>query len=260
MRLPLKLKNRRSARWILGTIGALVLIRALLPIVLLRYANYQLNHKPGIAGHIDDLDLHLWRGAYEIEKIGVLNTTGKDPVPLFRANKLDVSIHWGELLHGAIVGEIRFVDPVVNIFAQPSRGEEREQVPVDWRAELEQLLPIRINKLEIVDGEVRIVDPYQKPKVDVTIADIFATATNLTNSREISDTLYARIEARGRPLGNAQMKVDMRVDPYAEKPTFDLDASVEHVDLTKLNDVLKAYASFDVERGTMSVYTEVAAR
>lgn len=89
--------------------------------------------------------------------------------------------------------------------------------------------------------------------------DIDVVATNLTNSKDLSKTLVAKMKARGRPLGHAQLAIDVDFDPYTERPTFDVDARLERVQLTKLNDFFRAYGFFDVEGGTLELFSELAA-
>lgn len=64
--------------------------------------------------------------------------------------------------------------------------------------------------------------------------------------------------ARAMDVGS--VKAHARLDPYADLPTFDLDAQVTGFELTRLNSLLKAYGRFDVESGTADIFAEVAAR
>ena len=51
----------------------------------------------------------------------------------------------------------------------------------------------------------------------------------------------------------------MKLNALADKPTFDLDAELKNTNLVKLNDFLKAYGNFTVNKGEFSLFTEVAA-
>lgn len=251
--------SRRGGIGIAVVVVLLVAIRAILPLVVLRYANRTLAEIPDYHGEIADVDLALWRGAYRIEGLDVVKTDGAVPVPFFSCPEIDFSVEWKALFEGAIVGEIDFRSPVVNLVAGPT--EEETQTPVDarWQDKVQELFPLEINRFEVHDGTVHYRDFHSSPKVDVPIDDVHVLATNLTNGRDLSETLVARIEARGRPLGEAVLEFDVDVDPYAKDPTFDLRAKLEQVDLTKLNDFLRAYGSFDAKDGTLGVYSELAA-
>ncbi|HEX3988611.1 MAG TPA: hypothetical protein VHZ30_04210, partial [Verrucomicrobiae bacterium] len=52
--------------------------------------------------------------------------------------------------------------------------------------------------------------------------------------------------------------VDVKLNPLAANPTFELNASLTNVDLTALNNFLEAYGKFDVARGDFEMYTSFA--
>jgi hypothetical protein len=52
----------------------------------------------------------------------------------------------------------------------------------------------------------------------------------------------------------------MKMNPLAEDATFDLNATVENTNLPALNDFIKAYGGFDVNKGTFGLYAEMAAK
>lgn len=256
----------RARRWSRRTVVTIVVlgllvvgVRIALPHVILHYANRTLAEIPDYHGVITDVDLAIWRGAYQIEGLDIVKTGGEVPVPFFSCPEIDFSVEWKALFDGALVGEIDFRRPVVNLVAGPT--EEQTQTPVDsrWQDKIQELFPLEINRFEMHDGTVHYRDFHSTPKVDVPIDDVHVLATNLTNSRDLSDTLVAEIEAQGRPLGDARLDFHVDVDPYAKDPTFDLRAKLEEVDLRKLNDFLHAYGGFDAENGTLGVYSELAA-
>jgi hypothetical protein len=251
--------SRRATITIVVLVLLLVGVRAALPHVILHYANRTLAEIPDYHGVIADVDLAIWRGAYQIEGLDIVKTDGEVPVPFFSCPEIDFSVEWKALFDGALVGEIDFRRPVVNLVAGPT--EEETQTPVDsrWQDKIQELFPLEINRFEVHDGTLHYRDFHSTPKVDVPIDDVHVLATNLTNSRDLSETLVAKIEAEGRPLGDARLDFDVDVDPYAKHPTFDLRAKLENVDLRELNDFLHAYGGFDAEQGTLGIYSELAA-
>jgi hypothetical protein len=52
----------------------------------------------------------------------------------------------------------------------------------------------------------------------------------------------------------------MKLNPLAEKPTFDMNAEVKNTNLVKLNDFFQAYAKVDVNKGSFGLYTEIASK
>jgi len=248
---------------ILLTVGIIIVvligIRIALPYIIKDYVNRQLNNIPDYRGSIEDIDLHIYKGAYVIEGIKLLKTTGKIPVPFFSADKIDLSVEWSALFDGSLVGEIVFTNPKLNFVTGPTEAESQESVDTTWQETVKSLFPLKINRFEIINGEVHYRDFHSYPQVDVYMENIHALATNLTNSEDLSGDLTATIDATGNVMKSGNFKVHTRINPYTIQPTFDLDFSLRNIQLVKLNNFLKAYASFDVQGGTFSLDGEFAA-
>src|SRR6185437_9062428 len=97
-------KKHRRRNILLIVFGSLLIIliafRIALPYILLRFVNKELQTIPGYTGHVDDIDVHLIRGAYTIKTINLDKTGGKIPVPFFSAEVIDLSVEWSAIFHG----------------------------------------------------------------------------------------------------------------------------------------------------------------
>ena len=250
----------RKTRWIvLGILVFAIAVRAVLPYVVKSYVNKTLDEIPGYKGYVEDIDLNLWRGAYEIEGLRLDKVEGDIPVPFFSSRKLDLSIEWGALLNGALVGEIEFEEPKLNFVHGPTAEESQSGDNADFIEPAKELFPVRINRFDIVNGEVHFRNFQSDPKVDIYIDSLFLHATNLSNSKDLSENLVASIDGKGRIMGTGRLTGHLDLDPYATLPTFNLDFQLERVPLPTLNDFFKAYASVDVESGTFNVSGEMSA-
>ena len=102
MRLKIFKKVFNIRRKVLIIVGVIVLIlvgvRIALPYIIKSYVNNVLSSIPDYTGSIEDVDLNLWRGAYKIQEVKLLKTSGKIPVPFFSADEIDLSVEWGALL------------------------------------------------------------------------------------------------------------------------------------------------------------------
>lgn len=179
----------------------------------------------GCSGHIEDVDLALIRGAHVIERLRVVKTGGNAQVPFFSASSVDLSVQWGALLDGSIVSEIDVNRPKLNFVtaAEDEQAEKteketkKEQVEPasNWTDVVKDLVPFKINRFSISDGEVHYRDFSSKPNVDVFVQDIFAEARNLTNSEDKGGSLVATFDG---PYLRAFANVDV------EKGTFSVDS------------------------------------
>jgi hypothetical protein len=124
---------------------------------------------------------------------------------------------------------------------------------------VQDLFPFKINRFEIRDSQVHYVDLGRKPQVDVSVTNLYVLCHNITNSRNLTNELPTPFEVSGTSIGGGKLRVSGAANPFTKSPRFDVDAKMEDVDLTALNDFLRAYANVDVKRGRLDFYTEMAA-
>ena len=255
------LSSTRKPRWIiLGTFALIFIgLHFYLSIWVLNYVNRKINETKGYSGSIENIDLHLWRGAYVIRNINIYKNTGLVPVPFFSAPAIDLSVEWKALFHGAFVGNIMFKESVINIVKGPTDAQTQTGIDAPWTDQIKQLFPLKINRFHIEDGVVHYRDFYSSPKIDLKLTDIYLTASNLTAGKESSRNGVATLHLEARPVVNGILKADATFDPYQHYPTFNLKAEMSHIPLVNLNDLTRAYAYFDFKNGTFAVATQMNA-
>ena len=242
-------------------LALLVAARLAMAPVLLRFANQKLDQIPDYHGHIGDLGISLLRGAYRIQDVQLLKTQGQEQVPFFAAKAVDLSVERGALIrHHSLVGEIELIGPRLNFLVAPTKKESQTGIDASWQHRVEEFFPLRINRFAIHDGEIHFRDISRAPRVDVHVDRIEALAKGLTNHPRGEEALPATFHASARAMEHAKLRLDLKLDPIAKSPTFDMEGQSEGLRLVTLNDFLKAYAKVDAEGGTFSLYTEMAAK
>jgi hypothetical protein len=250
---------RRTGIGLAIGLGVLVVLRALLPTALERYVNRVLDRSEQYEGSVGDVDVSLVRGAYTIEAVEIRKRNGRVPVPLLASERIDLSIEWRALTDGALVGEVEFTRPQINLVAPSRSAQQQTGAGEDWRAVVESLFPVKINRVEVHDGSVHLRAFQTDPKVDVYLHHVELVALNLTNSRSSSADRVAHLTMRATPMNAGLLSARAAFDPFAAKPDFDLDGEVTGADLAQWNDLLRAYLHFDVQQGGFSLYTELTA-
>lgn len=253
-----KIKNK----WIIiiSLILALVIFRLFLPTIVLHYVNKKLQEIDGYTGHVNDIDIALYRGAYQIIGLNLDKTGGKVPVPFFSTDVMDISVEWRAIFKGRIVAEIKFLNPHLNFVVGPTKEKSQTKIDKSWTNVVDELVPVRINRLEFTDGEIHYLNTKKSPDFDLYLKNFNGLVQNLTNIYDSTKALPASAEASANAYGDGSFKMSMNIDPFNRKPTFDLNAEVTKVQITKLNDFLKASANVDAEKGTFSIFTEIAAK
>ena len=252
---------KRSIKIILIVVALLAVVRLILPYVVLHYANKTLASMDGYYGHIEDIDLAIIRGAYKIDSIYLnkKDSATQKESPFFSASSIDLSVEWKSLFHGSIVGELYFDKPVIKFIKEKVEPEDLRNDSTDFRKLLEDFMPLKVNRFEITQGKIQYLDSTSTPKVDVAMTNVYLTALNLRNSYDSSTLLPARVMANAN-VYEGEFIFNMKINPLAEKPTFDLNADLKNTNLVKLNDFFEAYAKIDVNKGQFGMYTEVASK
>lgn len=251
----------RRSLWILGVIAiVLVAARIALPYVVLDYLNGRLAKMGSYTGHIVDIDIHLWRGAYSIDGLSVTKVDGKVPVPLFKTTRADISLTWVSLARGHFRGKIDFYDPVVNFVDGKGEGDTQTGKGVDWRAQLHALAPFRFDEINVFNGAITFHNFVSSPKVDLTMSDVNGQVTNLTNVQREGGDRVAKMHATAKILGDAPLETRAEFDPVTRLGDFHYEITVHNIKLVKANDLVRAYSGLDFAGGEGDFVMELQAK
>jgi hypothetical protein len=261
-------KFNRAWRVVLIVLVVLVGIRLVLPFIVTRYVNRVLSEIEGYNGTIDDVDLHLIRGAYQIHGIRITKTDGDKHTPFVEIPHTDLSIEWNALFRGSLVGEITFDKPVLNFVGSKkdsvkaasvsSEGKVQAGQHTDWTEPIKRLMPFDINRLRINNGKITFKDFSTKPEVNIALNNVQMDAINLNNASDNPEKLPSRIYVQALSIGNGQLNLAMKANLMKEIPDLDFDLRFENINMRALNDFFKAYAKVDIEKGNFNLYSEVA--
>jgi hypothetical protein len=250
--------------WIGGILLLLIAARVSMPYFVTRYVNKVLSELDGYRGSIYDVDIHLYRGAYTIDSLKVFKIDGNMEVPFVDIPLTDLSVEWGALFDGEIVGEVIFKGPELNFIGgnpAPEDGKEgtanQSGGDVDWTKPIKDLMPLKINRMEIQDGTVSFHNFTTRPRVTVSLTDLDALATNLRNTTDQEERLPSTISATATSIGGGRLILNMGINILKPIPDMDLDMKFEQVNMPALDDFFKAYAMVDVERGSFNLYSEI---
>lgn len=216
------------------------------------------NGVPGYTGSVDDVGISLYRGAYQLYGFQLKSTESKSDIPFLELPQNDISIHWKALLHGKIVSELILTNPKINYVK-----EDQEEQPVedteakDWSETLTNIIPIDINRLEIIQGELSFVEVTSEPKIDLDIKQLDLLATNLKNVRT-EGKLPSKLNASGVSMEGGNLSVKGGMNLIKEIPDVDIALEFTDIDITALNNLTNHYANLDFEKGTLNIFSELA--
>lgn len=239
---------------------ALIAIRVALPYVVLHYTNKTLAEMDGYYGHIEDIDLAIYRGAYKINDIYInkVDKQTEKQTDFFSSRSIDLSVEWQALFKGSLVGELVFEEPQLIFTKDKADPGDVAKDTADFKQVLDNFMPLRINRFEINKGKIRYVDNSSTPKVDIALTEVDILATNLTNvvdNNELPSTVTAQAK-----VYEGDLSMNMKLNALAKQPTFDMNTELKNTNLVLLNNFFEAYANVDVNKGTFGLYTEFAAK
>ena len=257
----------------LAVLIILIAIRLYLPILVKNFVVRELNKDPEYRGSVADIDLHLLRGAYTIKDLKIERVKGQKTYPLVSAKEIDIGLSWREVFRGAVVAQVTVSDAKINIVREEKPEENAEQKKVSigaatqegkkteektWQSTLDKLVPLKIGHLSANNGELHFHDLTTKPRLDVFLDRLHIDAHNLTNSRKVSESLYATIFVDGRAMRSGTLKIKTYLNPLSQPPDLKLNLSLADLDLVDLNKFFTAYGKFDVKQGKFNLYSEIA--
>ena len=259
------MKSRRSVyvrRVLIGVTGlvlVLVAVRAALPWWVARYVNDRFAEMGDYRGHVSEVDIALIRGAYTLRDLTIVKPTAGEERPFLKLPVTDISVEWSALLDGELVGEVQMRDPVINMVQEETPAETQTGTGVDWAEQVGELFPFRFNRIEVRNGTVTFRAPGIEENQSLTLHRVNALVTNLTNRSEVKEEAFAEFDVSATFAEATPLALNGRVNPLAPSPAFDLNASLENARLTDLNPWLREFVNVDAEKGTFSLYAEVAA-
>ena len=116
---------------------------------------------------------------------------------------------------------------------------------------------IRLDKALISASEIGFVNHAKDPAYRVYVSRLEGSVSDLGNR---ASGARARFDVRGRFLASGETRLTGSFREGAASPDFDLNLRIEGTDMTRMNDLLRAYGKFDVVAGSFSFYSELKAR
>lgn len=252
-------RHKKLSYGFAALVAFFVVLWVALPYATQWYVNRCLQHVPGYEGHVGRIDLHhIFRGAYVINDIDIRKTNGQVAQPFFSADKIDANVQWSELFRGHVVAEIFVLSPRVNFVKGKGESDSQTEVDKGWQAALEEMIPFKINRLDVQNGEVHFVAPFKKPAVDIYLNNLNVEARNINNTKEKGEKYFSTVVASATTLGDGKIEINAKGNPLTKPlPEFNLSMKLEHLQLPALNPFLLAFGGFDVNRGDFELYFEL---
>jgi len=256
-------KNSKWLKLALITVGVLVLLRMSAPFAIQHAGIYALNNIEGIEGTIGDVDLSLFRGAYVVEDVKIRKTIGQQQEPLISIARVDISILWSALLRGHIVTEISLYQPSIYILDTPEDQSKEYKAITDeqpWIELVDKAILFSIDRISLDQGKVTLRNFNDLIDQETFISDISGDITNITNSNDKNDNLFASALITAKLMDKSRITIEGTANPFSAKPTFDINAQMQKLSVKNIEGLIAFYTPFDMESGHIDGAIELLAK
>jgi hypothetical protein len=253
------LKSKRLVIWLVSVLLLLLTLRLMLPFILLRYVNQTLDRIPEYEAKIDAIEVSLWRGAYAIKNLRMIKKGGQQKNPFLEAPEIDLAIEWPALLSGKVVGTVRLTEPVINFIQAPAKDKSQLAFSTSWSEQGKKLFPFEINRFIIKKGTITFRELEMAQGADLKLTSVDVEMTGITNVESKERRLPVHLEARATVFETGYLSLNGSAQLLREPISFDINTSIEKVDLTKLNPYVKHHAGFNFKSGSFALYSNLRA-
>ncbi|HEX9050770.1 MAG TPA: DUF748 domain-containing protein [Anaeromyxobacter sp.] len=248
----------RLAIWLAAVALALVAARlALDPIATWRTRKI-LSGIEGMRTTFSTVDVGLVGLSYTIRDLKFEKVAaGGAALPFFEVARLHLALNWRELLHGHVVARVSLDSPRLNVIqkkatGQPASGQQIQETPKVGR-KLRDLAPFLIDRAQVRDGQVLVVDASKPERPVIRIHAIELTLENFATRPALSRGEPTVLAARGTLQRTGRVSVFATADPLAKGVTFAGQGRVEGLRLAEIQDVIGAHADVEPEKGVMDM-------
>ncbi|HET7537309.1 MAG TPA: DUF748 domain-containing protein, partial [Candidatus Didemnitutus sp.] len=258
---------RRFSIVVAGIVALLLLVRFVGSPIATHFANKKLAAMPQFTGHVDAVQLAMWRGTVTVRNLELSDRSHPEDGVIVRVPHGMLSVAWAPFFRGRIGGEgsVENLDVLMVKRAKTVKDEEEKAKKLAkpmlraWQNVLAKQFPIEFSKITTKNGKLRFDDRSSPGVVNLTIDNIDITMTGFTNRREGGNVLPATVQMHAILGGSGNLVVFGRADPSQRQPTFDIRMELKGLSLPQIRAFLVRYALVDVSSGEFNLYTEVNA-
>jgi hypothetical protein len=242
-------------------VALVVIVRLLLDPVAAHYTRKALNEAEGVRGDFHGVHVTVFPPGYQIARLKIAERLrdGADwKHPLLYAESVSARVDWRELLRARVAASARLDQPKIVISKRTKKEETKAGVP-DVRDALARVLPARINRIEVRDGEVLYRDLTAPRHPEIWVHDIELALENLATRAKLSGGRPATMSADAKLGRSGDVRLFVSANPLAKKLEFAGEAAVKGWKVAELFDLIEPATDLQTPRGTLDVFAEFKA-
>lgn len=238
--------------------GLLILGRVVLDPLAARWLRQKLAAGENMQATFDTLHVSLIPPAVELWNFKMIEKPGgRWDEPLMYSQYTRGSILWRQLIRGHVVAQARLENP--KLVALRQHEKKAKKAPAAG-AEAQGLFPVKLDVLEIVDGEVLLGMGKGKRAPQLWLHDLELVARNMATQKALMEGEPSTMKMTGWVQRTGRLKVDAEMDPFAKQLTFAGKGSLTGLKAEELYAFLSKETDLKAESGVFDVFVEVKAK
>jgi hypothetical protein len=218
----------------------------------------------GMRATFSDVDVDVLAVGYTIRGLRIEKVAaGGAALPFFEADRIRLRLNWRELVRGDVVARADLDAPTLNVIQKQAKGEPAEAQQVQEVPELgrklRDLAPFLLDRAQVRDGEIRVVDASEPERPTVRFHEIELTLENFATRPALSRGEPTVLAARGTLQRSGRVSLFATADPLAKHVTFAGQGRVEGLKIAELGDVIGARSDVAPDQGVLDMSIRVRA-
>ncbi|MBY0274453.1 DUF748 domain-containing protein [Candidatus Binatia bacterium] len=117
---------------------------------------------------------------------------------------------------------------------------------------------VRVDELRLVNAELGWIDETADPAYRLFLAKLGVTVRDFSNSTSAGKP--GRADLDGSFMGSGRIRLRATFQPTDARTEFTSNLEITDVDMTTMNDLLRARGGFDVRSGRFSLFSEIGVK
>jgi hypothetical protein len=245
-------------------VAVIVAIRLLIDPIATHYTRKGLNDAKGVSGDFQRVHVTVFPPGYEIWRIKLIEEPGgSERHPLFYAERVGVTVDWRALLRGRLAARARLDEPKITISKRPDAPKDKKEKPAaipDVEEALRKVIPARVQRIEVRDGEVLYRDLTAPRHPQIWLHALELSAENLATREELAGGRPATVNASAKLGKSGDVTMFVSADPFASKLEFAGETSLKGWKVAELFDLIQPATKLQTPEGTLDVFVEFRAK
>jgi hypothetical protein len=248
----------RLAIWIAAVALVLVIAGLALDPLATWRTRRTLSGLDGMRATFSNVDVDVLSLGYTIRDLSIEKVAaGGAALPFFRADRIRLRLNWRELVRGQVVARADLDAPTLNVIqkqakGKPAEGQQIQEVPEVGR-KLRDLAPFLLDRAQVKEGEIRVVDASEPERPTIRIRGIELTLENFATRPALSRGEPTVLAARGTLQRTGRISVFATADPLAKHVTFAGQGRIEGLRIVELGDVIAARSDVTPDQGVLDL-------